>query len=48
MTKKVKDIYRASEFNDYKESNENVENKKYQRFLFSNQDLIKGPTIIEE
>ena len=48
MTKKVKDIYRACEFNDYKESNEDAENKKYRRSLFFNQDLIKGTTITQE
>lgn len=48
MTKKVKDVYRACELNDYKESNEDEENKKYRRSLFFNQDLIKGTTIIEE
>ena len=34
MTKKVKDVYRACEYNDYKESNKDSENKKYRRSLF--------------
>ena len=36
------------EFDDYEESNQDAENKKYRRSLFFNQDLIKGTKIIAD